>query len=273
MEIHSLVGKYELIEFLGGGASQMYRARDTAMDRPVVLKILSVEASSDAEFKARFIEEAREVSVLEFGEHEGRFYIVIRLRESPTPSILRLSLVVYAAVLLTTAIAVGTWLWMRKAADIPIGPSPRGAGGVLVSPMILIPGGTFLAGADRHPVTLKPFYIDTTEVTNADFCSIIHCADISLAPDLPAVNMTVAQAREYASYKGKRLPTALEWERAARDANSAYRTAGNIWELVEGPSAPGAQALFIFAGVLRPARPIRQGSSAPDVGFRCAKDP
>jgi len=273
MQVPSLIGKYELIEFLGGSAPQVYRARDTAMDRPVVLKILSVEASSDAEFKARFIEEAREASVLEFGEHEGRFYIVIRIRESPTPSILRVSLVVYAAVLLTTAIAVGTWLWMRKAADIPIAPSPRGMGGALVSPMIPIPGGMFLAGADKNPVTLKPFFIDTTAVTNADFCAVIHCAESPTAPDLPAVNMTVAQAREYASYKGKRLPTALEWERAARDANPAYRMVGNIWELVENPGAPGAQALSIFAGVLRPPRPIPEGSSARDVGFRCAKDP
>ena len=65
MQVPSLIGKYELIEFLGGSAAQVYRARDTAMDRPVVLKILSVEASSNAEFKARFIEEAREASVLE----------------------------------------------------------------------------------------------------------------------------------------------------------------------------------------------------------------
>jgi hypothetical protein len=259
MEIPSLIGKYEVIEFLGGSQSQMYRARDTVMDRPVVLKILSAEASSDAEFKARFLDEAREASVVESGEHEGRFYIVIRVRESPTPSILRVSLVTYAAVLFTTAIAIGAWLWMRKAPDIPIEPSPRGQGGALVSSMVLIPGD-------------KPFYIDVAAVTGAEFCAVIHCGGAPTAPNLPAVNMTVAQARQYASYKGKRLPTALEWEKAARDSNPSYRTAGNVWELVEDPGARSVEALSIFAGVLRPPRPVPEGSSAKDVGFRCAKD-
>jgi hypothetical protein len=190
----------------------------------------------------------------------------VRLRESPAPSILRLSLVVYAAVVLTTALAVGTWLWVRKAGDVPIEPSPRGAGGRMVASMILVPGATF-----HDKPAGKPFYIDASEVTNADFCAVIHCADATLAPDLPAVNMTVAQARQYASYKGKRLPTALEWERAARDGNPAYRMAGNLWDLVESPAGPIAEALA--AGVLRPARPIPERYSAPDVGFRCARDP
>jgi len=184
----------------------------------------------------------------------------VRVRESPGPSILRLSLIVYAAVMLTTAIAVGTWLWMPKSADIPIEPSPRAQGGKIVSSMILIPGG-------------KAFYIDAAEVTNEEFCAVIHCADASRSPGLPAVNVTVAQARQYASYKGKRLPTALEWERATLGANPRFQRAGNIWELVEGPAAPNAEALASVGGALKPARPIPEGYSAPDVGFRCVKDP
>jgi hypothetical protein len=187
----------------------------------------------------------------------------VRVRESPTPNILRLSLVVYAAVLLTTAIAVGTWLWMRKAADIPIEPSPHLPGGAIVSRMILIQG----------DATVKPYYIDTTEVTNAEFCAIIHCADASLTPSFPAVNMTVAQARQYASYKAERLPTELEWERAARDASPRFQMRGNVWDLVEGRGTSSAEALVVFAGELKPPRPIPEGFSAPDVGFRCAKDP
>jgi hypothetical protein len=184
-----------------------------------------------------------------------------RVRESPTPSILWLSVVVYAAVLFTTALAVGAWLWMRKAGDVPIEPSPHGLGGVIVATMILIPGGS---GG-------KPFYIDTTEVANADFCAVIHCADPSLAPGLPAVNVTVAQARQYASYKGKRLPTALEWERAAREANPAFRMSGNIWDLVESPAGPRAEALA-GAGQFKPARLISEHYSGLDIGFRCVKD-
>ncbi len=188
-----------------------------------------------------------------------------RRRESPAPSILRLSLVVYAAVLLATALAVGTWLWMRKAADLPIEPSPHLPSGAIVSRMILIPGGTI-----HDQPGGKPFYIDTTEVTNAEFCAVIHCADASLAPGRPAVNVTVAQARQYASYKGKRLPTAQEWERAAREANPAYRITGNVWDLVESPAGPGAEALS--GGQLKPTRPIGEHQSAPDIGFRCVRD-
>jgi Sulfatase-modifying factor enzyme 1 len=186
-----------------------------------------------------------------------------RRRESPTPSILRLSLVVYAAVILTTVLAVAAWLWMRKAGEVPIEPSPHLPGGAMVSSMVLIPG----------DATIKPFYIDATEVTNTDFCAIIHCTGVTLIPDRPAVDVTIAQARQYASYKGKRLPTASEWERAARGATFPYRRASNVWELVENPGAPTAEALAIFADILQPARAFHEHDSAPDVGFRCAKDP
>jgi len=185
-----------------------------------------------------------------------------RVRESPAPSILRLSLVVYAAVALTTVLAVVAWVWMGKAGDFPIEPSPHLPGGAIVSRMILIPG----SGAE------KAFYIDTAEVTNAEFCAIIHCADTALPPNQPVVNVTMAQARQYASYKGKRLPTMLEWERAARAANPAYRLSRDIWDLVEGPAGPSAEALA-SDGQPKPSRPIPERHSAPDIGFRCAKDP
>src|SRR5580692_11097989 len=86
MQIPAIVGKYELLEFLGGGMSHVYRARDTVIDRPVVVKLLTVDACRDVEAKARFLQEARLaghiqheniVSVFDFGEHEGRPFIVM----------------------------------------------------------------------------------------------------------------------------------------------------------------------------------------------------
>src|ERR1700735_2338052 len=86
MQLPASIGKYELLEFLGGGMSQVYRGRDTLIDRPVLIKLLTGEACSDPEAKARFLQEARVagniqhqniVSVFDFGEHEGRPFIVM----------------------------------------------------------------------------------------------------------------------------------------------------------------------------------------------------
>src|ERR1051325_11324508 len=86
MELPAILGKYELLEFLGGGMSHVYRARDTVIDRTVVVKILTDDACADPEAKARFLLEARLagnmqheniVSVFDYGEHGGRPNIVM----------------------------------------------------------------------------------------------------------------------------------------------------------------------------------------------------
>ena len=41
MELPARIGKYELEEFLGGGMSHVYRARDTVIGRTVAVKILT----------------------------------------------------------------------------------------------------------------------------------------------------------------------------------------------------------------------------------------
>lgn len=517
MQLPSSIGKYELIEFLGGGMSQVYRARDTVIDRPVVVKLLTVEACSDAEAKARFLQEARVagniqheniVSVFDFGEHEGRPFIVMeylkgvdlrvalrdgtlrdaanggltaclkialqtanaleyvhqlgvvhrdikpeninldpsgraklmdfgiaktadlsltrtgmamgtpyymapeqvsglpatplvdiyawgmlvfelltglrgitggtmesvfyqilnqpldeaamtnagvpseiralvlhttakdprkrpqnfgiviatlksflanadaapapplahagasqpslapplprkRVVESPAGSIVRLSVIVYALVALFTLLGVGAWFWMGRAHGL-IGPAAEGRadsqkGLTIIPGMIYIPGGSFLAGSDKHPVTLKPYYIDQTEVTAGAYCDTMHCESVPAARDLPMVGVTVAQARQYALRTGKRLPTPFEWERAARGVNGnlypwgdaedptlanvldnpslgghhlapakgfrsypEYQMVGNAWEIVEGPVTPGPEAVTRFAALLTP---------------------
>ena len=84
------VGKYELEEFLGGGMSQVYRAKDSVLGRRVAVKILTEAGVMDNETKARFVQEARTASnisheniinVFDFGEDEGRPFIVMEFLE------------------------------------------------------------------------------------------------------------------------------------------------------------------------------------------------
>jgi serine/threonine-protein kinase len=87
MQLPARIGKYELQEFLGGGMSHVYRARDTVIGRTVAVKILTEAGCQDAEAKARFLAEARMagnishdniLGIYDFGEdHQHRPFMVM----------------------------------------------------------------------------------------------------------------------------------------------------------------------------------------------------
>ncbi len=83
------LGRYQLEELLGrGGMAEVYKAHDEKLDRAVAVKVIRPVHAEDEGFLERFLREARLVAQLEhahilpvydFGEEQGRPYLVMPL--------------------------------------------------------------------------------------------------------------------------------------------------------------------------------------------------
>jgi Tol biopolymer transport system component len=90
----TILGPYEVQAPLGaGGMGEVYRARDTRLDRSVAIKILPAHLSSNPEAKQRFDREARTISSLshpnichlyDVGSQDGTSYLVMEYLEGET---------------------------------------------------------------------------------------------------------------------------------------------------------------------------------------------
>jgi formylglycine-generating enzyme len=118
--------------------------------------------------------------------------------------------------------------------------------------MILIPAHSFKMGSDKgsdlekpeHEAKVKEYYLDETEVTNAQFKrfleatkykpkgSLAHLRDRRFnKDDMPVVDVDYDDAVAYAQWAEKRLPTEREWEAAAKDTqNFEYPTGEDMTE-------------------------------------------
>src|SRR5215469_13196878 len=90
----SRMGPYEILLSVGaGGMGEVYRARDTRLDRVVAIKVLPPEKSGDAARKLRFFQEAKAASALnhpnivtvyDVGSENGVDYIVMEFVDGKT---------------------------------------------------------------------------------------------------------------------------------------------------------------------------------------------
>ena len=88
------LGPYEIQSPLGaGGMGEVYRARDTRLERTVAVKILPTHLSDNPEAKQRFDREARAISSLnhpnictlyDVGHQDGVDYLVMEYMEGET---------------------------------------------------------------------------------------------------------------------------------------------------------------------------------------------
>ncbi|HEU5248900.1 MAG TPA: serine/threonine-protein kinase, partial [Thermoanaerobaculia bacterium] len=90
----SKLGPYEILSPIGaGGMGEVYRAKDTRLDRTVAVKVLPAHLSSSPESRQRFEREARTISQLshphicalyDVGHQDGVDYLVMEYLEGET---------------------------------------------------------------------------------------------------------------------------------------------------------------------------------------------
>ncbi|WP_370665463.1 SUMF1/EgtB/PvdO family nonheme iron enzyme [Streptomyces sp. IBSBF 2507] len=105
--------------------------------------------------------------------------------------------------------------------------------------MALIEEGIYLSGPDNRAVWLEPFFIDVYPTTNEDYAKFVQATNhrppqhwpdgrcpAALATH-PVVWVTWHDATAYARWASKALPTARQWEKAARGPRGRIYPWGN----------------------------------------------
>jgi len=94
MSTGTRLGPYEILSALGaGGMGEVYRARDTRLDRTVAIKVLAASLAADPQLRERFDREARAISALnhphictlyDVGHQDGVDFLVLEYLDGET---------------------------------------------------------------------------------------------------------------------------------------------------------------------------------------------
>ena len=129
--------------------------------------------------------------------------------------------------------------------------------------MVLVPAGEFTVGwpSSVRKVTLKSYYIDKYEVTNAEYQKCVSTQQCSPPSDsklgsipyygnsvydsYPVVWVARENAEQYCSWREARVPSGEEWEKAARGTDQRYYPWGNqINDITLRANGPGSDDGF-----------------------------
>jgi len=148
------------------------------------------------------------------------------------------------------------------------------------NPMVLIPAGKFIRGSDNrlpdegpsYQAETKAFWMDKYEVTNLQYKQFID-ATHRKSPlhfrnrtypegkvDHPVVFVTWHDAHDYCAWAGKRLPTDIEWEKAARGTDDRYYPWGDDFD-VNKVNSPVRWKSLHMEGDTTPAGAFEGGKS------------
>jgi formylglycine-generating enzyme required for sulfatase activity/predicted Ser/Thr protein kinase len=154
--------------------------------------------------------------------------------------------------------------------------------------MVYVPAGEFLMGSTdansqagedekpQHTVYLDAFWIDRTEVTNAQYRLCVEAGacraptecdwgeptyDDASKADHPVVCVSWDDARTYCQWAGAWLPTEAEWEKAARGTDAQLYPWGNDWDSNKCNTAEGG---------VGGTTPVGKYSPAGDSPYGCA---
>ncbi len=196
-------------------------------------------------------------------------------------------------------LGLGAGLYFATRPKAPVAPpEPKKAAETITAKsgeMELVPAGHFLFGKAKNDASTPAYYIDKTEVTNQAYAQFCKETNYALPtdfpqdkPNYPVVNVTIGDAAAFAKWAGERLPSAREWEKAARGTDgrnypwgneedssranlgsgtlrsatdfaefaSPFKTLnmiGNVWELVDELATPSDRSIKDFATKLVPA--------------------